>query len=111
VTAKRQDPYYIDSLGWAYYKLGRNNDAVRELRRAVRLCPDSGDLRYHLGAAYARVGKPYQARIELEKAIICGESNPQARALILKMKTSHKRITGNNMNQLHSLDHSGKENI
>ena len=35
VQARPNDGYIVDSLGWAYYRLGRYKDAVRELERAV----------------------------------------------------------------------------
>jgi Flp pilus assembly protein TadD len=51
------------------YKLGRYEEALRELRIAVQTAPDTADLRYHLAAVYAKLGKKDDALVELEKAL------------------------------------------
>lgn len=61
VALRPNDGYIVDSLGWAYYRLGRFDDAVRELERAVSLRPDDPILNDHLGDAYWRTGKKLQA--------------------------------------------------
>ena len=58
------DGYIIDSLGWAYYRLGKFEDAVRELERAVALKPDDAVLNDHLGDAYWRVGRKLEATFQ-----------------------------------------------
>jgi tetratricopeptide (TPR) repeat protein len=68
------NPYLLDTLGWAHYKLGHGADAVRLLKRATDLAPDHPVLNYHLGAAYAKAGQPGDARIHLEKAVAAGSS-------------------------------------
>lgn len=62
------DGYIIDSLGWAYYRLGRYDDAVRELERAVSLKPDDPVLNDHLGDAYWRVGRKLEATFQWNHA-------------------------------------------
>ena len=39
VSAAPNDGYIIDSLGWAFYRLGRFDEAVRTLEQAVQLLP------------------------------------------------------------------------
>ena len=34
----------VDSLGWAYYRLGNMEEAVKQLERAVELKPEPEDL-------------------------------------------------------------------
>lgn len=62
------DGYIIDSLGWAYYRLGRFDDAVRELERAVSLKPDDPVLNDHLGDAYWRAGRKLEATFQWSHA-------------------------------------------
>ena len=57
VELRPSDGYIVDSLGWAHYRLGEYDDAVRELERAVSLKPDDPVLNDHLGDAYWRVGR------------------------------------------------------
>jgi Flp pilus assembly protein TadD len=66
-TASDQRPndgYIIDSLGWAYYRLGRYAEAVTALERAVRLAPQESTLNDHLGDAYWMVGRKREAMFQ-----------------------------------------------
>ncbi len=49
VKLKPDDGYYVDSLGWAYYRLGNMPEAVENLERAVELRPDDPIINDHLG--------------------------------------------------------------
>ncbi|MDZ7883129.1 MAG: tetratricopeptide repeat protein [Mycobacterium sp.] len=47
----------VDSLGWAFYKLGRIDDAVATLEHAVLLRPNDAEINDHLGDAYWMAGR------------------------------------------------------
>ncbi len=64
VDLRPSDGYIVDSLGWAYYRLSRWDDAVRELERAVGLMPGDPVLNDHLGDAYWRVGRKLEAKFQ-----------------------------------------------
>ncbi|TVR11563.1 MAG: tetratricopeptide repeat protein [Salinarimonadaceae bacterium] len=64
-----RDGMIIDSLGWAYYRLGRYEDAVRELERAVELLPADPVINDHLGDAYWKVGRKLEARFQWRRAL------------------------------------------
>ena len=64
VTASPNDGYIIDSLGWAYYRLGRFDDAVAELEQAASLRPNDPEINDHLGDAYWRVGRHLEAHFQ-----------------------------------------------
>ncbi|MGD9915468.1 MAG: tetratricopeptide repeat protein [Rhizobiaceae bacterium] len=64
VDLRPSDGYIVDSLGWAYYRLDRFADAVRELERAVSLKPDDPVLNDHLGDAYWRIGRRLEATFQ-----------------------------------------------
>ncbi len=64
VEARPQDGYIIDSLGWAFYKLGRIDDAVKTLEQAVTLLPNDPELNDHLGDAYWRAGRKLEAKFQ-----------------------------------------------
>jgi tetratricopeptide (TPR) repeat protein len=68
----------IDSLGWAYYRLGRYEDAVRELERAVELKPGDPVINDHLGDAYWKVGRRLEARFQWQHA---RDANPEPEEL------------------------------
>nr|WP_244425143.1 tetratricopeptide repeat protein [Pseudaminobacter salicylatoxidans] len=68
VDLRPSDGYIVDSLGWAYYKLGRFDEAVTELERAVSLKPDDPVLNDHLGDAYWRAGRKLEATFQWNHA-------------------------------------------
>ncbi|SFV36248.1 Flp pilus assembly protein TadD, contains TPR repeats [Devosia crocina] len=61
VEAQPQDGYIVDSLGWAFYKLGRIDEAVETLERAVMLRPNDAEINDHLGDAYWKAGRRLEA--------------------------------------------------
>lgn len=68
VDLRPSDGYIVDSLGWAYYRLNRFEEAVTELERAVSLKPDDPILNDHLGDAYWRVGRRLEATFQWSHA-------------------------------------------
>lgn len=58
------DGYVVDSLGWAYYKLGRIDEAVQTLEQAVQLRSDDAAINDHLGDAYWKAGRRLEARFQ-----------------------------------------------
>ena len=81
------DGYIMDSVGWAYFKLGRYQDAVRVLNQAVLLVPGDPTINEHLGDALWKAGKPISARFQWNHALTFGEDT-QAKAVIeQKLKT------------------------
>ena len=55
------DPFILDSLGWAFYRLGRFDDAERYLRQALDGRPDA-EIAAHLGEVLWRKGEHEKAR-------------------------------------------------
>lgn len=52
---------YLDSVGWAYYKLGRYEEAEKSLRRAVDKTPHDPTVHDHLAEALMKEGKVGEA--------------------------------------------------
>jgi Flp pilus assembly protein TadD len=68
VEQRADDGYIVDSLGWAYYRLGNNEEAVKQLERAVELKPEDPTINDHLGDAYWKVGRVLEARFQWSHA-------------------------------------------
>ena len=68
VEQRPTDGYIVDSLGWAYYRLGRYDEAVRMLEKAVELKPADPVINDHLGDAYWRVGRKLEATFQWNHA-------------------------------------------
>ena len=62
------NPLFLDTLGWLYYRKGDYAVAATYLERAANLAPKRPDLRYHLGMALARSGQSERAITELRQA-------------------------------------------
>ncbi|WP_394690334.1 tetratricopeptide repeat protein [Hoeflea sp.] len=69
VDLRPNDGYIVDSLGWAHYRLGEYEDAVRELERAVELKPADPTINDHLGDAYWKVGRKLEATFQWNRAL------------------------------------------
>ena len=64
VAAVPQDGYIVDSLGWAFYKMDRIDEAVTTLEQAVQLRPNDAEINDHLGDAYWKAGRQLEARFQ-----------------------------------------------
>ena len=64
VRATPTDGFIVDSLGWAFFKLGRIDDAVSTLEQAVQLKPNDPQINDHLGDAYWRAGRQLEAHFQ-----------------------------------------------
>jgi tetratricopeptide (TPR) repeat protein len=68
VDQRPDDGYIVDSLGWAYYRIGNYDEAVKNLERAVELKPEDPTINDHLGDAYWHVGRTLEAHFQWSHA-------------------------------------------
>jgi tetratricopeptide (TPR) repeat protein len=69
VRAEPNNPSYLDSYGWAFYKLGKLKEAERYLSDAARRNPASATIQEHLGDLFQRLGQPEKAQTSWRKAL------------------------------------------
>jgi tetratricopeptide (TPR) repeat protein len=69
VQKRPNDGYFVDSLGWAYYRQNDFAQAVKHLERAVELKPDDPVINDHLGDAYWKVGRRLEANYQWKYAL------------------------------------------
>jgi tetratricopeptide (TPR) repeat protein len=69
VRANPTNSSYLDSLGWAYFKLGKLDEAERHLTEAARRNNQSATIQEHLGDVYQKRGKSDLARAAWQKAL------------------------------------------
>jgi len=63
-------PAVLDTLGWVYYRQGRNKLALSHLRLAVnKLEKVPAIVRYHFGMALLKNGEKSEGRSQLQKAL------------------------------------------
>jgi tetratricopeptide (TPR) repeat protein len=68
VEQRPDDGYIVDSLGWAYYRVGNYEEAVKHLERAVELKPEDPTINDHLGDAYWKTGRTLEANFQWSHA-------------------------------------------
>jgi tetratricopeptide (TPR) repeat protein len=59
----------VDSLGWAYYRLGDYKKAVEKLEDAVELEAGDPEINNHLGDAYWKVGRKDEALFQWKRVL------------------------------------------
>ena len=59
---RSNDPYIIDSLGWALFKLKRYKESKGYLQTAVNLMPGDPIVNDHFGDVLWKIGNEIQAR-------------------------------------------------
>lgn len=69
VKAQPKTGYIVDSLGWAYYRLGRYDEAVVTMERAAALMATDPEVNDHLGDVYWAVGRKREANFQWRRAL------------------------------------------
>ncbi len=70
--AVASDPHsgaMVDSLGWAYYRLGEYKTAVGKLEEAIELEAGDPEINNHLGDAYWKVGRKDEAQFQWRRVL------------------------------------------
>jgi Flp pilus assembly protein TadD len=87
VEQRPDDGYIVDSLGWAYYRIGNYDDAVKNLERAIDLKPEDPTINDHLGDAYWRDGRRTEARFQWNQVLIMQPSDKLRAQVEAKLKS------------------------
>ena len=61
-ASRNNDPYIIDSIGWAYYLVDNYVEAEKYLKRAVELMPEDPTVNDHYGDILWKLDRKIQAR-------------------------------------------------
>jgi tetratricopeptide (TPR) repeat protein len=64
-----QNAAYLDSMGWAYFRLGDYEQAEENLRKAADRTPNDATMQDHLGELYAKTGRLKLAAAHWERAL------------------------------------------
>ncbi len=75
VELRPNDGHILDSLGWALFRMGDFEGAVKWLERAIEFEARDAVVNDHLGDAYWRVGRRAEARFQWQRALA---ANPDA---------------------------------
>jgi len=78
IELKPDDHYIIDSLGWVLHRMGRHQEALVQLRRAMSINPDP-EIAAHLGEVLWVLGNKVEARAVWSTAL---ETAPDDESLL-----------------------------
>ncbi|RMA97933.1 tetratricopeptide repeat protein [Hydrogenothermus marinus] len=64
-----ENPAYLDSLAWGYYKKGKYQEALKYMLKAYQQIKDDPVVLYHYGAILEAIGEKKKAKEMYEKAL------------------------------------------
>ncbi len=67
---KSNQPGFLDTLGWIYYKSAEYPKSIEILSKVVAKQPKIALFQYHLGMAYYKSGDKKNAKIHLQKSLV-----------------------------------------
>lgn len=76
---------FLDTLGWAYYRAGRLEQAKATLQKAVAAGTRSADPHYHLGKVWEALGHRQEARKAFLKALSIQKNHTDAQAALARL--------------------------
>lgn len=85
VELRPNDGAIVDSLGWALYRMGEFQAAVKHLERAAELKPEDPTINEHLGDAFWQVGRDVEAMYQWKRAMILDPEPEQIEPLKAKI--------------------------
>ncbi len=89
---KKNDPYIIDSIGWAYYLIGDYMKAESLLKKAVLLMPRDPIVNDHYGDVLWKLGRRLQAKYFWENVLTFKDTeNKMKKEIFLKLLKGPKK--------------------
>ncbi|MFN3607405.1 MAG: tetratricopeptide repeat protein, partial [Cypionkella sp.] len=85
VAAQPESGYIVDSLAWAYFRLGRFAEALPPMERASLLEPVDPIVTDHLGDVYWANGRKREAQFQWRRALSYGPTEKDAERIRLKL--------------------------
>ncbi len=92
VAAEPDSGYIIDSLAWAYFQLGRYEDAVEPMERASLLEPVDPVVTDHLGDVYWAVGRRLEAQFQWRRALSFEPEEEEAERIRRKLEVGLDKV-------------------
>ena len=86
VAGQPDSGYIIDSLAWAYFRLGRYDEAVEPMEKASLLEPVDPVVTDHLGDVYWMVGRTREAEFQWHRALSFGPTEADAARIRKKLE-------------------------
>ena len=92
VRAEPDAGYIIDSLAWAYFRLGRHEEALAPMEKASLLEPTDPVVTDHLGDVYWMVGRKREAEFQWHRALSFGPEEKDAIRIRRKLEVGLDQV-------------------
>lgn len=92
VAGQPKSGYIIDSLAWAYFRLGRYEEALLPMERASLLEPVDPVVTDHLGDVYWAVGRKREAEFQWHRALSFSPTEKDAARIRLKLELGLDKV-------------------
>ena len=89
VSIRPNDGFIIDSLGWAFFQLGKYNQAVKYLEKAASLEPEDPVINDHLGDAYWLTNRRLEARFQWLRSLSQNPMDQRKELIGEKLRGNH----------------------
>ena len=86
ITLRPNDGYFVDSLGWTFYRKGDYKNAVLELEKAVSLVPSDPVINDHLGDALWKAGYKNEAIFQWNRVLLYNPEEKLKNTIQLKLQ-------------------------
>ena len=86
VKLRPNDGYFVDSLGWTYYRKGDFKKAVENLEKAVSLVPSDPIINDHLGDALWQAGYKNEAIFQWNRVLLYSPEKELKKNIKLKLQ-------------------------
>jgi tetratricopeptide (TPR) repeat protein len=80
-----ENPSYLDSLGWVYFKQGKLDLAEENLKKALKYDASSATIHEHLGDVFQKQGKIEPAKVSWQKALTLSSDAEQINSIKTKL--------------------------
>ncbi|OQW51624.1 tetratricopeptide repeat protein [Candidatus Raskinella chloraquaticus] len=87
VELRPEDGAILDSVGWAYYRLGNYNEALIWLEKAIERMPGDPVINDHLGDVYFKLGRVLEARFQWSHARDLKPEEADLAVIVEKLRT------------------------
>lgn len=88
LDAEPENPFYLDSLGWVYYKSGRFELAYETLNQAMEGLREDPTILEHVGDALRALGQNVEALGMYRRALERGGERERLESLVLELEKS-----------------------
>jgi tetratricopeptide (TPR) repeat protein len=94
IAVAGENPSYLDSLGWAYFRMARYQEAVEPLERAAQGAPQVSVIQDHLGDAYMQLKRYDDAAAAFDRALAGDRDGIDEKALTRKRDRARAASAG-----------------